>query len=124
MTIELAMRDALATRPDAVALACMDTRSGLVLGMEVRAEVARDDVELATLSAAEMCSVPHLDGGIGDGMVDTDESFVASSQWVHAYVRVPSRRDLVVVGLAAGDANVALLRAWLREVAAQVGLPA
>lgn len=124
MTIELAMRDALATRPDAVALACMDTRSGLVLGMEVRAEVARDDVELATLSAAEMCSAPRLDGGIADGTVDADESFVASSQWVHAYVRVPSRRDLVVVGLAAGDANVTLLRAWLREVAEQVGLPA
>ncbi len=123
-SIDLAMKEALAARPDAVALACMDTRSGLLLGMQVRAEAARDDVEIAALSAAELCSIPRLDGTLEDSAVDCDESFVASSRWVHAYARVPTRRDLVVVGLAPSDANVALLRAWLRQVAEQVGPPA
>lgn len=119
--IELEMKEALASRPDAVALACMDTRSGLMLGMHVRGGVERDDVEVAAFSAAQLCSAPKP-GAPGEELEeDCDESFVASSRWVHAYARVPSRRDLVVVGLAPGDANVALLRAWIRQVADRVG---
>lgn len=121
MALEQTMLKALAARPDAVALACMDTRSGLVLGMQVRGEVPRDDVESAAYSAAELCSTPSTTSGVDDLDLPSDEAFVVSSRWVHAFARVPARRDLVVVGLAPGDANVALLRAWIRQVAEQVG---
>lgn len=119
--IDAAMRAELATRSDAVALACMDTRSGLLLGLEVRGNVARDDVEMAAFSAAQICSAPTADD---DEAEDFDESLVASAQWVHAYARVPARRELVVVGLAPGNANVALLRDWIRKIAERVGLEA
>ncbi len=113
MGIDIAMKEALASRPDAVALACMDTRSGLLLGIQVRGDVPRDDVEVAAFSAAQLCSAPQAvglgDNGDPDAEEECDESFVASSRWVHAYARVPSRRDL------------ALLRAWIREVADRVG---
>ncbi len=115
------MKEALASRPDAVALACMDTRSGLLLGIHVRGDVPRDDVEVAAFSAAQLCSAPHAGASLEDEEEECDESFVVSSRWVHAYARVPSRRDLVVVGLAPGGANVALLRAWIRRVAERVG---
>ena len=118
MGLEVTMKEELAARPDAVALACMDTRSGLLLGLEVRDDTARDDVEVAALSAAQICSVPAPEA---DETEDCDESFVASARWVHAYARVPERRDLVVVGLAPGHANVALLRAWIRRIAERVG---
>jgi hypothetical protein len=121
MAIDIAMKEELASRPDAVALACMDTRSGLLLGIQVRGDVARDDVEVAALSAAQLCSAPPSGSFAEDVDEECDESFVASSRWVHAFARVPKRRDLVVVGLAAGDANLALLRAWIREVADRVG---
>jgi hypothetical protein len=120
MALEQTMMTALASRPDAVALACMDTRSGLVLGMQLRGEVPRDDVENAAYSAAELCSAP-ASGALDDIEAPCDEAFVVSSRWVHAFARVPARRDLVVVGLAPGDTNVALLRAWIRQVAEQVG---
>lgn len=110
--IDVAMRAELAAEPKAAAVACMDTRSGMLLGLEARAEVARDAVEIAASVAQQLCSGPDGDAG--------DESFVVSSGWVHAYRRVPRRRDLVVVGVARGDANVALLRAWVRQVAERV----
>lgn len=119
MGIEITMKEALASRPDAVALACMDTRSGLLLGMHVRGEVPADDVEIAAFSAAQLCSAPAPD--TDDVDEPCDETFVASAHWVHAYARVPNRRDLVVVGLAPGDASVVLLRAWIRQVAERVG---
>lgn len=121
MALEQTMMTALASRPDAVALACMDTRSGLVLGMHVRGDVPRDEVESAAFCAAELCSTPDTRGELDDADVPSDEAFVVSSRWVHAFARVPRKRDLVVVGLAPGDANVGLLRAWIRQVAEQVG---
>lgn len=120
MGIDLAMKEALDDRADAVALACMDTRSGLVLGLQVRGDVGRDDVELAALAAADVCTLPSLDVGCEGWPEESDEAFVASNQYVHAFARVPRRRELVVVGLAKADANVALLRAWLRAVAERV----
>ncbi len=120
--IDVSMKEALAARSDAVALACMDTRSGLLLGLHVRGDVPRDDVEVAAFAAAQLCSAPPETVTPAEEPDETcDESCVVSSHWVHAYARVPSRRDLVVVGLAPGNANLALLRAWIREVAEQVG---
>jgi len=121
MGIELTMKAALSSQHDAVALACMDTRSGLVLGLSLRSDVPRDDVEIAALSAAELCSAPSHSDAPDASDEPCDESFVASTNWVHAYARVPTRRDLVVVGLAPSNANIALLRAWLRKVAETVG---
>lgn len=121
MELEVTMREALCSRPDAVALACMDTRSGLVLGMQVRGAVDRDEVEVAAYSAAQLCSAPPASEDPEADEEACDEAFVASARWVHAFARVPNRRDLVVVGLAPGDTNVALLRAWIREVAERVG---
>ena len=121
MMIEVMMEEALSSRPDAVAIACMDTRSGLVLGMQVRGNVPRDDVEVAAYSAAQLCSAPMPGQLLEDQEQTVDESFVASDQWVHAFARVPRRRDLVMVGIAPGDSNIALLRSWIREVAEHVG---
>ncbi|MDB4943203.1 MAG: hypothetical protein JWP97_2737 [Labilithrix sp.] len=121
MLTETMMKEALGARPDAVAIACMDTRSGLLLGLQVRGDIPRDDVEVAAFSAGQLCSAPLGDERIDGAERQLDESFVASEQWVHAFARVPSRRDLVVVGIAPGDANIALLRTWIREVAAHVG---
>ncbi len=122
--IEPAMRDALSSQPEAVALACMDTASGLLLGLHVRGDARRDDVEVAAYSAGHLCSAPACDSvepSEPPSEEPCDESFVVSSQWLHAYARVPTRRDLVVVGLARGGTNVALFRAWVRHVAEQVG---
>ena len=121
MAIEQTMERALAARPDAVALVCMDTRSGLVLGMQVRGDVARDELESVAECAAELCSAPPTSGDIDAENRPADEAFVVSSRWVHAFARVPMRREILVVGLAPGDANVGLLRAWIRQVAQQVG---
>jgi hypothetical protein len=96
----------------------MDTRSGLLLGLEVKGDAPRDDVELAALSAAQILSAPAPEDDVNE---DCAESFVASARWVHAYARVPEKKDLVVVGLAPGHANVALLRAWIRQIAERVG---
>jgi len=116
--IDTTMREELAARPDAVALACMDTRSGLLLGLEVKGDARRDDVEMAAFSAAQVLAAP---GSEEDAPDLSDESFIASARWVHAYARVPKKKDLVVVALAPGDANVALLRAWIRQIAERVG---
>ncbi|MBX3229257.1 MAG: hypothetical protein KIT84_18450 [Labilithrix sp.] len=109
------MREELASRTDAVALACLDTRAGLVLGLELRVDVLHDDAEKAALSA--VCTTSPTK----EELADFDESLVASGRWVHAYARVPDRHDLVVVGVAPGDANVALLRTWIRTIAERVG---
>ena len=118
--LEAAMKDALDARPDVAALACMDGRAGLLLGMFVKGDVPTDMVELAALSAPDLCSAPSL----ADGGVEPDacpDAFVASEDWVHAFARVPERPELVVMGLAQRGTNVTLLRAWLGEVAGRVG---
>lgn len=121
MDLEAAMKDALSARPEVAALACMDGRAGMLLGMYVQGDVPRDLVELAALSAPDLCSIPKTRGSASDAPEDCPESFVASESWVHAFARVPERPDLVMVGVAARGANIALLRAWLGEVAGRVG---
>lgn len=107
MMLDETMRSELAARSDAVALACMDTRSGLLLGLEVRPDIGQD-LELEALVAVQ----------------SLDEDLVASARWVHAYARVPAKRDLILVGLAPGDANVALFQEWIRKIAERVGVAA
>ncbi|NUP06589.1 MAG: hypothetical protein HOW73_11080 [Polyangiaceae bacterium] len=121
MESEPCMKDAL-VGSDAVALACMDTRSGLLLEIQTRGDVAREDVELAAFSAAQLCTAPLEGLPCEEAEEPCEESFVASAHWIHAFARVPNRTDLVVVGLAPGDANIALLRMWIRRVAERVDL--
>ncbi len=110
MNLEATMREALVDRPDVAALACMDGSAGLVLGMYVQGDVPHDLVEMAALAG------PQLDAdGAGD------DATVESEPWVHAFARVPNRPDIVVIGVAQRGTNVTLLRAWLGEVAGQVG---
>lgn len=117
MNLEAAMREALVARPDVAALACMDGRAGLVLGMYVQGDVPHDLVEMAALAGPQLCAAP-TSAGVGD---ECPDAFVESDAWVHAFVRVPERPDMVVMGLAQRGTNVTLLRAWLGEVAGQVG---
>lgn len=116
MNLEAAMREALVERPDVAALACMDGRAGLVLGMCVQGGVSYDLVEMAALAGPVLCSAPT-----GGAAADCPDAFVESDAWVHAFARVPERPDIVVMGLAQRGTNVTLLRAWLGEVAGQVG---
>ncbi len=117
--LETAMRAALEKAPDVAALACMDARAGLVLGMYVQGAVPHDMVELAALSAPQLCSAPR--GAPVGSEDDCPAAFVTSDDWIHAFARVPHRPELLVMGLADRNATVALLRAWLGEVAGQVG---
>lgn len=120
MSLDTEIQQALASRSDVSALACMDGDAGLVLGLFAKEDVARDAVELAVRAAPQLCAAPDW---TADGDVEraSQESVVVSDNWVHAFVRVPKRPSLVVVGLAKTDTSVALLRAWLREVAGRVG---
>jgi hypothetical protein len=117
--LESAMAAALDRAPGVAAVACMDGRAGLVLGLSVRGHVPHELVELAALSAPELCSAPQPDPGSPDEACP--DALVTSDAWVHAYARVPERPELVVMGLADRTTNVGLLRAWLGEVAGQVG---
>jgi hypothetical protein len=119
-SLDSTMTTALAGKPEVAALACMDGRAGLVIGMYVRGDVPRDLVEIAALSAPQICSAPRA-GTHDDEDEGCPEAFVASDSWVHAFARVPNRPDLVVMGVAQHGTNVTLLRAWVGEVAGQVG---
>jgi hypothetical protein len=121
--LETIMRGALDDRPDVAALACFDGGAGLVLGMFVNGDVPSEVVEMAALSAPELCEVPRIAGqrGFAEEGEACPEAFVASASWVHAFARVPTRPDLVVMGLANAGTNITLLRAWLGEVATKVG---
>lgn len=104
--VDVAMKERCAARPEAVALACLDTRSGLVLDLEMRDDADRDEIEMAALAPES----PNDDGAL-----------VASTRWVQAHAHVPERDDLVVAGLAPAHASLALLRAWIRRIAERVG---
>jgi hypothetical protein len=115
------MKEVLSTNPQALAVAFMDMASGFLLGMQVRDDAQREELEVAAHSAVQLCAAPVVDPKELDSDESYDESYVASPRRLYAYARVPSRRDLVVVGLARGDANVPLFRAWIRGVAERVG---
>jgi hypothetical protein len=118
-TLETTMKDAIATRPDVAAIACMDGDAGLVLGMFVRGDIPLELVEMAAFAGPELSTAPRT--GEGDTLETCDEAFVTSDAWVHAFARVPERPGLVVMGVAEAGTNVTLLRAWLGEVARKVG---
>ncbi len=97
MKLESKAKGALATRQDVIELACLDDSAGLLLGLCAPADVPPCDVDPALREADPTATVE-----------------------VHAFARVPARPDLVVIGLARADADVAHLQAWLLEVAERV----
>ncbi len=106
-TLETTMRQAIASRPEVAAIACVDGQAGLVLGMFLRGAIPQNLVEKAAHAGPELAKF--------------GEAFVTSDEWVHAFARVPNRPGLVVMGVAEAGADVTLLRAWLQEVAEKVG---
>lgn len=118
-TLEATMKEAISTRPDVAAIACMDGHAGLVLGMFVRGDIPQELVEMAALSGPDLSTAPRF--GEDETAEACDEAFVTSDAWVHAFARVPERPGLVVMGVAEAGTNVTLLRAWLGEVAGKVG---
>ena len=117
MDIDSVMDDALRTGPGALAIACADVRAGFVLGASARGEAEREAATNAAACAAQLCSAP-IEGDM-DGLEEheTAGALVVSSRWIHAYARVAKRPELVVVGVARGDANVVLLLDWVKKVA-------
>lgn len=116
MDIENVMDDALRGGPNAVAIACADVRAGFVLGASARGDEEREAATNAAACAGQICSIPANDG-VDDEVIDGSSALVVSSRWVHAYARVSRRPELVVVGVAHADANVALLLDWVKRVA-------
>jgi len=113
------LKRALRSRSDALGLGCVDTRKGAILELETKHDVDRGVVELAALSALELCSMPQ-EGEDGLETVDADDVFLASRDWLRAYARVPDDRHLVVVGLASAEANVGLFRSWVKSIAREL----
>lgn len=118
MDIDAVMDEALRGGPDAVAIACADVRAGFVIGASARGDAERDAATDAAACAAQLCTAPRLGNDLE--LEEEDEgagALVVSSRWVHAYARVARRPELVVVGVARSDANVALLLDWVKRVA-------
>jgi CelD/BcsL family acetyltransferase involved in cellulose biosynthesis len=129
MDLDGAMDEALRVGPEALAIACADVHAGFVIGASARGDAEREAATNAAACAAQLCAMPRL----ADGRDEDDEAqftsdekdasgaLVVSSRWIHAYARVANRPDLVVVGVARGDANVALVLDWVKRVAGGLG---
>lgn len=113
------MNQALAAYREAAAVACVDARTGMLLGASTRGANFEDVLEHAAIGVSSLCTAPSSRGD--DESDDVDETLVISDAWTHAFARVRDRPDLIVVGMAPGSTNVALLRKWVREVADRVG---
>ncbi|MBX3198423.1 MAG: hypothetical protein KF894_09855 [Labilithrix sp.] len=116
MDLDSVMDEALRDGPGAVAIACADVRAGFVIGASARGEAEREAATNAAACAAQLCATP-AEGrdAVADG--EAEGALVVSSSWIHAYARVTRRPELVVVGVARGEASVALLLAWVKRVA-------
>lgn len=121
MDFDVAMQRALELGPAECAIACVDLRAGMVLGLSARTPLVKEAASSSALAAAQLCIVPRLDAGLDDVEVYGDDGIVISTRWVHAFARVVAKSELVVVGVADGSANVALLLAWVKRVGATLG---
>lgn len=125
MDLDGVMDEALRGGPDAVAIACADVRAGLVLGASARGDAERAAAADAAACAAQLCAMPALEGDPElEEETSSAEALVVSARWIHAYARVARRPELVVVGVARGDASVALLLDWVKRVAGGLGAAA
>jgi hypothetical protein len=112
------MGEALRRHGDAAAAACVDARTGMVLGLSVREGTPRDVVRAAATSAVRICVAPCLDG-LREATA-CDEAFLVCDAWSMAFARAPGAHA-IVVGVAPGGATIGLLLAWVKGVAVDVG---
>lgn len=117
MNLDNLMDDALKGWQDAVAIACADVDAGFVLGASARSEADREAATNAAECAAQICGTPSFLSEPPPARADDDQALVVSSRFIHAYARVAHRPELVVVGVARGNANVGLLLDWVKRVA-------
>ena len=89
--IDAAMDRALAARPEASALACVDAATGFVIASAARCEASLEAV------------------------TSDDEG------WVHVHERVPGRPALFVVGVARAGSEIARLASCVRDVSQLLG---
>jgi hypothetical protein len=118
MNLDIVLDDALRDWQGAAAVACADVDAGFVLGASARGEAAREAATNAAECAAQICATPSFSPEAPTGVRErSSEALVVSSKWIHAFARVSHRPELVVVGVAQADANVALLLDWVKRVA-------
>jgi hypothetical protein len=97
-------------------MACLDLETGVLLALSTRDERSFASLELAALAAAQLCAAPRLETLFDEGAT-AREALVVSETSVHAFAlskRCPGR---IVIAVAPGDTNVALLLASVRSVA-------
>jgi len=108
MSLEQSLIETLRVRPEIAGIACIDVNSGLVVSAAVRDDAVHEGLASAAACAPELCSTPES---------AADESYIVGSSWMHVLVRASSRPELLVVGVAPAEANLALLMTCARELA-------
>lgn len=119
--IDAAMDRALAERPEASALACVDAASGFVIASAARSEAALDAVTSGAAIAGALGVPPSLDGDDGGDVPEPARSMVATRRWVQVHERVPGRPSLYVVGVAHAGEEMARLASCVRDVSMLLG---
>jgi hypothetical protein len=120
--LDAAIDAALARRPEASALACIDVDTGMVLASAARSSEARSVIASGATTSAALASMPELHGEDDDGPEPpVDRSLVVAREWVQVHERVPGCGSIFVVGVAAAGANIGLLASCVRDVSSLLG---
>lgn len=120
--LDEAIDQALAQRPEASALACVDARSGLVLASAARSEEALDAISSTGVTSSVLSAPPSFEGREeGEPVPPSDRTLVMTRRWVQVHEGVPGRPGLFVVGVADAGANVGLLASCVRDVSSLLG---
>ena len=122
MELDAAMDEALARRPEASALACVDAASGMVLASAARSEDARLALSSAAAVSTVLSASPRIEEP-GDCTEDApvDRLLIVTRRWVQVHERVPGRPALFVVGVADAGSNIGLLASCVRDVSSLLG---
>jgi hypothetical protein len=118
--LRAALSDALAAQDDVDGFACVDVRTGAVIEASFRDRRAREALDLAAQAAAQICAAPRLQPSEEDD-ASARAALVVSDSAVHAFARSRGSPGRIVVGIAHGHVNVALLLASVHAIAD--GLP-
>jgi hypothetical protein len=114
--LRAALSDALSAQDDVDGLACVDVRTGAVIAASTRDRRAREALDLAAQAASQLCVAPRLQSPEEDD-ARAREALVVSQNVIHAFARSRRHPERVVIGIAHGGANLALLLASLRAIA-------
>jgi len=121
VSISLVLAGALRAHEELDALAWVDLKSGTVMNASTRTGASSEALELAAVVASELCGAPRMDARPDQEPDDgAREVLVVSGSTIHAFARPQGASNRVVVGVAGGAANVALLLASVRSVAAAI----